>query len=172
MTNTPPFYAQLAIGASFIGARAQRLADLISEQGDEYFQSAGIVIPARSVSTVLYLRHNGPSSLVQIAKALHEPHQVTAKRTLLLEKLSMLTCKADPDDRRRRIFRLSRKGNRESALIEQRCNEALQVFENLNRELSLHLGEALDAAYEALSRKSMSARAANELACQPRSDAR
>ncbi len=158
MADTTPFYAQLEIGSAFLGARAQRLAELISKQGDEFFQSAGIVVPVRSVSTILFLRHYGPSSLVQIAKALNEPHQVTAKRTALLETLSMVSCKADPNDGRRRVFQLTRKGNRESGLIEARCTDALRIFEDLNRELDLQLADALDAAYTALTHKSMLAR--------------
>ena len=162
MSDATPFYAQLPFGSAFLGARAQRLADLISDQGDKFFQTAGIVVPVRAVSTILYLKRNGPSSLVQIAKALNESHQLTAKRTSLLETLSMVSCRADPNDKRRRVFKLTRKGRRESELVEARCGDALRVFEGLNRELCLHLGDALDSAYAALTRKSMLARTNGE----------
>lgn len=158
MTDSIPFYMGLTIGPAFLGARAQRLADLISDQGDAFFREAGIVIPVRTVSTVLYLRQQGPSSLVQIAAALGEPHQVTAKRTARLQALSMVSCKVDPNDKRRKLFRLTRKGNRESDLIDERCKDAIRIFETLNRDLNLHLGHALDAAHAALSRQPMVSR--------------
>lgn len=158
ITDESPFYTRLPCGAAFLGARAQRFAELISKQGDDFFRAAGIDVPVRTVSTVLYLRHEGPSSLVQIARALSEPHQVTAKRMATLESLSMVSCKADADDKRRRLFRLTRKGKRESTLIEARCEDAMQIFEKLNLELELNVGAALDAAYDALARRSMLAR--------------
>ncbi len=39
MPDAVPFYAQLPFGSAFLGARAQRLADLLSKQGDEFFQA-------------------------------------------------------------------------------------------------------------------------------------
>lgn len=162
MANIKPFYQDLAIGSAFLGARAQRLADLLSQQGDEFFRAAGIVIPVRTVSIVLYLRQFGPSSLVQIAAALDEPHQVTAKRTAQLEKLSMLSREDDPHDKRRKFFRLTRRGSHETKRIEARCKHALAIFEDINRELDVHLGDALDAAYVALTRSSMLSRSTED----------
>lgn len=162
MSRSVPFYSKLSIGSAFLGARTQRLANLVSSQGDEFFRAAGIVVPAQAVSTLLLLREYGPSSLVEVAAALNEPHQVTAKRTAQLQGLSMLTCKQDPNDGRRKLFRLTRKGNVESELVEARCKDALRVFEGLNRELDIQLGDALDAAYDALARNSMLSRSTQE----------
>ncbi len=99
--------------------------------------------------------------MLERAKAQNESHQLTAKRTLLLESLSMVSCNADANDKRRRIFALTRKGKRESKLVEARCEDALQVFEELNRELDLHLGDALDSAYDALLQSSMLTRSSD-----------
>ncbi len=158
MAHAMPFYTRLPYGDAFLGGRAQRLADLISQQGDELFRSAGIAVPVRCASTLLYLRQDGPSSLVQIAKALDESHQLTAKRMALLDTLSLVSCEDDPNDRRRRIFALTRKGKREARLVQARCELAQKIFEQLNRELAVQLGDALDAAWAALTEKSMLAR--------------
>ncbi len=160
MADEQPFYLQLPIGEAFLGARVQRLADLLSKQGDAFFQQAGIAAPARTVSTLLCLRHRGPSSLVQIAHALNESHQLTAQRTSMLRSLVLVSCRADPKDKRRRVFALTAKGKREAESVEARCKDALRVFESLNRELDVHLGNALDAAFAALTKRSMIVRAA------------
>ncbi|MEM9385181.1 MAG: hypothetical protein AAGA68_08990 [Pseudomonadota bacterium] len=153
-----PFFLELPTGEAFVGARAQRLADLIAQQGDEFLQAAGITIPVRSVSTLLYLHQEGPSSLVEIARALNEPHQLTAQRTSRLSSLSMLSSRADTKDRRRRMFSLTPKGKREATKVQARCKEALVVFDNLNSELNVNVARLLDAAYDALLTRSMLAR--------------
>jgi len=150
-----PFYEQLSINSAFLGARTQRLSDLISEQGNAFFRDVGLVVPVRCNSTILFLHNCGPSSLVEIARALDLPHQLVAQRTSLLEEFSILTRKADPNDQRRRTFHLTRKGKREADRIEQRCRDAIEVFENVNKELGVNLGKILDAAHAALSHQTM-----------------
>lgn len=158
MDNIAPFYTRLPFGAAFLGARAQRLADLLTKQGDEFFRSAGIVVPVRSASTLLYVHNHGPSSLVQIAKGLNESHQLTAQRTDRLKSLAMVSSKADPKDKRRRLFALTSKGRREVKLVESQCERALEIFAQLERQIGFRLSEGLDAAYAALARESMLAR--------------
>lgn len=152
------FYEQLPIASSFTGARAQRLASLISEQGDAFLEAAGLVTPARCVSTILYLDHNGPASLVEIARALDEQHQLTAHRAKQLENLSIVTREADPNDQRRRTFHLTRKGKGEAKRVEARCRQAIDVFEDVSQEIGFDLNRVLDLAYEALKRRSMTGR--------------
>lgn len=149
---------QLPIGSAFLGARAQRLVDVIAQQGGEFLQAGGIDVPVRAVSTLLYIHHSGPSSLVQIAKAQHESHQLTAQRISLLQQLSMLAGRVDAKDRRRRLFELTNKGKRQAVRVEARCAEAATVFEDLNGELSVDLGRVLDAAFVALVEKPMLSR--------------
>ncbi|MEO0422774.1 MAG: hypothetical protein AAF184_10590 [Pseudomonadota bacterium] len=153
-----PFFLELPLSDAFVGARAQRLAELIGQQGDEFLQAAGVVIPARSVSTLLYLHHEGSASLVEIAKALRESHQLTAQRTSLLNSLGMISSRADENDGRRRVFSLTRKGKREAAKVQARCTQAIAVFDDLNRELASDLARTLDAAYDALRARPMLAR--------------
>ncbi len=150
-----PFYELLSFDEAFVGARALSLTDLIGKQGDEFFQDAGLTTPSRTTSTILFIDHNGPSSLVEIARALGEQHQLTAQRTTLLEGLSIIKRKPDPNDQRRKTFHLTKRGAAEVALIEERCREAIGVFDDLNKELGFNLGAALDAAQKALSQRSM-----------------
>lgn len=150
-----PFYERLSVDEAFVGARALNLTNLIRSQGDEFYQAAGLTAPSRTTSTILFLDHNGPSSLVEIARALGEQHQLTAQRTSLLEELSIVERKPDIHDKRRKTFHLTRRGAAEVALIEKRCSEAIELFNDLNKELGFDLGAALDAAYKALSKRSM-----------------
>ncbi|MEO9467484.1 hypothetical protein [Parasphingorhabdus sp.] len=150
-----PFYERLSFDEAFVGARALRLTELIGRQGDEFFQDVGLTAPSRTTSTILFIDHNGPSSLVEIARGLGEQHQLTAQRTTLLEDLSIIKRKPDPNDQRRKIFHLTKRGAAEVVLIEARCREAINVFDDLNNELGFNLGVALDAAQKALSQRSM-----------------
>ncbi|MFK7842702.1 MAG: hypothetical protein AB8B54_10590 [Sphingorhabdus sp.] len=150
-----PFYEELSLGKAFVGARALRLTDQIGRQGDAFFQNAGLMTPSRATSTILFIAHNGPSSLVEIARALGEQHQLTAQRTTLLEGLSIIKRKPDPNDQRRKTFHLTKRGMAEVSLIEERCRKAIGVFDDLNQELGFDLGAMLDAAEQALSRRPM-----------------
>ncbi len=150
-----PFYFKLPYQGAFIGARAQRLANLVSEQGESFFRSAGSVTPVRCVSALLYLGANGPASVVEIARALGEQHQLTAHRMDQLEKLSLVRREPDASDRRRKTYHLTRRGNRETGLIKERCERAVEVFARLDEEIGFKLSEMLDAAFTALSEKSI-----------------
>lgn len=150
-----PYYERLAIDEAFVGARAARLTNIIGEQGDEFFEAAGLTVPSRASSTILFINKNGPSSLVEIARALDEQHQLTAQRTQLLEKISIVVRKPDPNDRRRKTFHLTKHGAAEVALIERRCRQAIRIFDALNQELGFNLSAALDAAHNCLLKKSM-----------------
>ncbi|MEL7198205.1 MAG: hypothetical protein AAGL10_07800 [Pseudomonadota bacterium] len=153
--NKRPFYKRLPYDQAFIGARAMRLSNIIARQGDEYYEGAGLTVPSRTTSTILFIGNNGPSSLVEIARALGEQHQLTAQRTALLEDLSILQRKSDPNDQRRKLFELTKRGAAEAAFAEDLCRKVMDVLDDLNNELGFDLGEALDAAYRALSRKSL-----------------
>lgn len=157
MSNRP-FYEQLPIASSFTGARAQRLAGIISEQGDALLEAAGSVTPARCVSIILFLDHNGPSSLVEIARALNEQHQLTAHRVKQLEALSIVTRKPDPNDQRRRTFHLTQKGRDEVKRVETSCHQASDIFEAISDEIGFDLNKLLDRAYEVLDQRPMTDR--------------
>lgn len=156
--SSRPFYEQLPIAPSFVGARAQRLANLISGQGDALLKAADLIVPSRCTSIVLYLDHNGPASLVEIARALDEQHQLTAHRAKQLEDLSIITRKPDPDDQRRRTFHLTQKGKDEAKGIEARCRQAITIFEAIGGEIGCDLNELLDRAYDVLEQRPLTDR--------------
>lgn len=153
-----PFHQRLPYDRAFVGARAMRLSNIIARQGDEYYEAAGLTVPSRTTSTILFIDNNGPSSLVEIARALGEQHQLTAQRTALLEDLAILQRKVDPNDQRRKLYQLTKRGAAQAALIENLCRKVMDVLDDLNNELGFDLGEALDAAHRALSRSSLTER--------------
>jgi len=161
LRNMPnrPFYEQLSIAPAFVGARAQRLASLIGEQGDALLENVGSVIPARCISTIIYLDKNGPSSLVEIARALNEQHQLTAHRAKQLERLSIVTRKPDANDKRRRTFQLTQKGRDEAKRVEANCHLAIDIFDTISDEIGLDLNMALDRAYAVLKHRPLIDRA-------------
>lgn len=157
-----PFYSKLPFQSAFVGARAQRLANLLDQQGSAFFDAAGSQTPIRCTSLILFLSVNGPASLVEIARAMGDDHQLTAHRMIQLESLSLVNRKPDPNDKRRRTFHLTGKGRTEAALLEERCRQSEHIFKRLNAELGFNLAEALDAAFDALSETSVGERSDKE----------
>ncbi|MEO0576221.1 MAG: MarR family transcriptional regulator [Pseudomonadota bacterium] len=153
-----PFYLTLPFESAFVGARLQRLADLLETQGNAFFEAGGSATPARCASSVLFLDANGPASLVEIARAMKQDHQLTAHRIRQLSELGFVARKVDPHDSRKKILSLTRKGKAQADLLIERCQQAAQVFERLNVELGFNLAEALDAAFAALERKTIDER--------------
>lgn len=148
-----PFFEQLSVAQAFAGARAFRLANLIGEQGEALLEKADLVIPARCISLVLFLDQNGPASLVEIARALDEQHQLTAHRAKQLESLSIVTRKQDVNDKRRRTFHLTQKGKGEAKQVEAVCRQGVDIFEGLSEEMGFDLNMVLNRAYALLQQR-------------------
>lgn len=154
-----PFFEQLSVAPAFVGARAFRLANLIGEQGQALLKNADLVIPVQCISLVLFLDQNGPASLVEIARALDEQHQLTAHRAKQLESLSLVTRKQDANDKRRRTFHLTQKGKGEAKKVEAVCRQGADVFESLSEEIGSDLNMVLNKAYALLQQRSLVNRA-------------
>ncbi|MEP0449031.1 hypothetical protein [Parasphingorhabdus sp.] len=157
--SNSPFFEQLSVAPAFVGARAFRLANLISEQVQAFLKNADLVIPTQCVSLVLFLDKNGPASLVEIARALDEQHQLTAHRAKQLESLSLVRRKQDANDKRRRTFHLTQKGRVEAEKVEAVCRQGVEIFEDLSEELGCDLNRVLNSAHALLQQRPVVSRA-------------
>lgn len=140
-----------ALRGAFVANQLLRLVDLIAVQGDELLQEAGIVIPSRTVSCVLFVGDKGKVSAADIAKALKQPHQLATQRVDLLVKLGLLDRISDPEDRRRNILILTRKGKDQYRRLNVRLAEIEQAFLGLFSEIGCDLTDIAGQALTALS---------------------
>ncbi|WP_370336635.1 winged helix DNA-binding protein [Parvularcula marina] len=129
-----------------------RLVDLIALQGGELLREAEITIPARAVACTLFVGDNEQVSLADIAKALDEAHQLTAHRVDNLIQLGLMESGADPNDRRRKILSLTRKGKAQYQLLLARLSQIEQAFTDLYTEIGYDLPSILEDAIAALDR--------------------
>ena len=146
------FRDEHALKGAFVSNKLLRLVDLIALQGDDLLRDAEITLPSRAVAYTLFIGDKGQASLADIAKALDEPHQLSAQRVEGLIQLGLLERKDDPKDRRRKALSLTRKGKRQYQLLLVRLEEIEQALSDLYTEIGYDLPEILEAAIDALGR--------------------
>ncbi|MFC2950659.1 MarR family winged helix-turn-helix transcriptional regulator [Marinicaulis aureus] len=129
-----------------------RLVDLIALQGDELLRDAQITIPSRAVACTLFIGDKGQVSLADIAEALDEPHQLSAQRVESLIQLGLLERRNDPNDGRRKVLSLTKKGKIQYRLLLVRLEEIERAFTDLYAEINHDLPAILESAIDALHR--------------------
>lgn len=146
------FRDEHALKGAFVSNKLLRLVELIALQGEDLLRDAEITIPSRAVACTLFVGDKGQVSLADIAKALNEPHQLTAQRVEGLIQLGLLERKDDPDDRRRKALSLTRKGKAQHQRLLVRLTEIEQALSDLYAEIKCDLPAVLESAMDALHR--------------------
>lgn len=153
MTKDEEFKADLAEDLAFLPKMALDFALLTARQAESVYERAGIDFPVSVSSTVLFLARVKTASLVEIARALGQPHQLIAQRIKILVKLDLIESEPDPEDGRRIVYSLTRSGKAQSVKLLKYCDEAAVVFAKLCKEIGADLLPALSAAVDALQEK-------------------
>ncbi len=145
---------------AFLANRLDRLADLISGQGEVLLQDLCIEIPPRAVSVFLLIGERGEISAAEIAGLLDQPHQLATQRIDLLIEAGVIERMPDPDDGRRKILKLTAKGRRQHLNVRLRLEDTARVFAALFEEIGCDLNECAERAADALTRRSLMERVA------------
>lgn len=143
---------------AFLAIALEALAARIMEQGEIMLQRSGVEFPARACSTVLLLGEQGEMSAADVAKALQHPHQLVTQRVELLIDLGIVARIDDRRDARRKVLRLTRRGQRQFELLNQKLAEAQAAFRGLFREIGCDLFIQAEQAAEALNQRPLLAR--------------
>ncbi|MBL4790569.1 MAG: winged helix DNA-binding protein [Kordiimonadaceae bacterium] len=140
---------------AFVANILRHLVELIVTQGDDLLADVDIGFPSRAVSSVLLLGEQGPMSAADIAKTLDQPHQLVTQRVDLLLELSVVERMSDPRDGRRKVLKLTAKGEIQFRSLQSRLAEAEVAFAGLFEEIGCDLPTVAINALEALSRLSI-----------------
>jgi len=155
------------LNGAFLSTKLLGLVDVIAEQGNELLQQTGIIIPSRTVSCVLLVGDKGGVSAADIAKALHQPHQLATQRIEALIHLGLLERSSDPNDGRRKILVLTKNGKNQYKRLNLRLKEVEHAFLGLFKEIDCDLADAAEKALCALTTKSMLDRIAESKQSKP-----
>lgn len=97
-------------GVAFLARDLHRLRVLISEQSDRVFAASGVEFPSHCSSVVQYLAQEDEAAVMTMAAALGYSHQLVMQRLNILSKRELVRRYKDPDDQRRTLVSLTRKG--------------------------------------------------------------
>jgi DNA-binding MarR family transcriptional regulator len=104
---------------------------------------------------MLYLKENGSTSIAELARAQDYSHQRVALRINLLKKLKLVTRIIDPKDQRRKLIKLTAKGQKEMAFLQKMYTETSMAIEHLFKEIDVDLMDKISDALDALKKRSL-----------------
>ena len=155
-----------ALGLPFLAHRLKRASELIVEGSAAALAGRGFQSPARSGSTLLLLRANGPTGITEIAYRLRLSHPLIIKLAAALAEAGLVEDAADPRDSRRRLIALTARGEAEADRLADYSAGIARVFAAMFEEAGIDLYAALEGFEAAAERRPIAARIADALAAQ------
>lgn len=152
-----------SLGLPFMAHRLRRLSELILEGSSEALRRAGVEAPARTGSTLLLLRDNGPTGITEIAYRLRLSHPLIIKLAAALAAAGLVRDESDPADSRRRLLALTDTGAAEAARIARFSAALGRTFEGMFEEAGADLYAALERFEAAAEARPIAARLEAEL---------
>lgn len=135
---------------AFLANKLERLISLISQQGGEILNNQGVLVPPQSLSCFLMVGETSRISAAEIASQLQQPHQLATQRIDGLLDLGLISRTSDPEDRRRKILLLTKKGEIQYKSLCDALGQIEKVFSDLFEEIGVDLLGTADAALQAL----------------------
>lgn len=106
-------------GPAFLAHLLRRLADELIRGAEAWYPEMGVQAPPRTISTLLLLSQEGPLRVTAIASRLRQSHPLVIVWLKQLDELGLTCADSDPEDGRRTLISLSRKGKREVKRIRE-----------------------------------------------------
>ncbi len=140
------------------GLKAKRLADLIGQQGRDAYDALGIKVDAKLNSMVLGLMELEAATSTELAKRTGLSRQLVESRIRQLENAGQVTSDVDPEDARRRLYRLSKHHAQSFAAVMEVMTDFEDVYEALWEEIGVDVSDAISRMERALERSSLTER--------------
>ncbi|MCB0322948.1 MAG: bifunctional helix-turn-helix transcriptional regulator/GNAT family N-acetyltransferase [Bdellovibrionales bacterium] len=133
------------LGTLALGSRLRRLSDLFYEEVADIYAFYNFDLEPRYFGLVSYLHHHGPAGVTEAAKALHLTHPAVSVMAKALEESGWIVFEPDANDERRKLLRLSSKGQ---ALVA----ELAPVWEQIRQGVDELLGDQAQQFFSTLGR--------------------
>jgi DNA-binding MarR family transcriptional regulator len=130
-------------GPAFLPHLLRRLSDALVDSGEVWYREQGLSIHPRTSSTLLALDEKGALGVSELAQLLRQSHPLVIQWIRQLGELELVTVEGDPDDRRRSLVSLTRKGKAEV----RRLRTALRTLAKSTQAL---MDEAIPGLFDAL----------------------
>lgn len=140
------------------GALLFRCAEQVANQGRDAYSALGVALDARMNSVVLTLMAHGELSSSELAELIGHSRQMIEAKLKTLVRQAYLVSRPDPQDTRRRLYRLSDDKADEFADVADIMRAYDDVYQALWTEIGVDLEAALEAFDDALRFKSLTTR--------------
>lgn len=136
---------------ALLGDSLDALLGLLTRQGQDILQAEGVQFPPRAAPIMLLLlTEDAGLSAADLAKALHQPHQLVTQRIDALLACGVITRRPDPADARRKVLQVTPAGRQQLAQLKDLLDRLEQVYAALFAEIGCDLAEAVLRAEAAL----------------------
>jgi DNA-binding MarR family transcriptional regulator len=133
----------VARGAAFLAHRLKRASDLLVDGAGDWLAQSGMTAPPRALSTLLLLKAEGRLPVTGISERLRLSHPLMIKLLKVLEDLGLVAVTRDRKDARRRMIRLTKRGQAESEIAERAIAVLAQAYADLFAETGVDLLDAV-----------------------------
>ena len=160
-----------SFGGAALGARLRRASERIDRDGTRVYAAQGIQFEQRWYGILRQLvEHDGPMAVGEIAAILRITHASVSEASRSMDRAGLIASDISPDDGRRRLLRLTPKGQALAAELAPLWDAFNSAALELNAEAG-DLVDLLDRLDDAMDRQSMFDRILSKISLDP-SDAK
>lgn len=165
MTTTTDIISSL--GPLGLTLRLRRLADRLTEDGRHLYEGLNVGLEPHWYALLTLLQTHQALSVTQAASELRLSHPSVVATSRKLERAGLLVTEADPEDRRRRVLRLSESAEEQMPDFQRIWRAFGHALTELIEATDIDLLAALDAIEAQLDERALDVRVRRQLDATP-----
>lgn len=142
MRNDTDFITTLGLG--FLAHRLRRITEQFLDDYGAWLPDVGVDVPPRSLSLLLLLHRNESLGVMEVAARLRLSHPLIIRLVRDLEGEGFVQTTEDPEDARRRVIRLTARGERQVTAIKKATTVMAAAYRELSDEIGVDLLEVVE----------------------------
>ncbi len=146
------------LGEIALGSRLKHLSDYFVQDVTKVYQQAAVDFEPRWFTITSYLYDVGKSSIIELASALGFSHPAVIQFVNEMTKKNLIISLKDPQDKRKRIVKLTSKGKKIFESIEPLSNDIKEAVADLISESDYDIMHVIDSLEKVLNTKSLYSR--------------
>jgi DNA-binding MarR family transcriptional regulator/ribosomal protein S18 acetylase RimI-like enzyme len=143
------------LGELAFASRLRRLSERLHSDGSRIYGELALDFQARWFPVLYLLSRQSPMAVTEVADALRLTHPAVNQIAAAMAKKGLLTSSKDRHDERRRLLKLSKKGEKVAATLRPVWTEIENATRDLLQEVGSNLLEAIGRIESELDRISM-----------------